>query len=218
MPGFNNVCYPDSIVFQNLSTGGKTISWDFDDGTVVVQQNTDPRSLIHQYKQAGQYHVKLKITDLSTCSQTDSITKVINYFKPNITVGEDTIVCEGTSFQLTANGGVNYNWTSAMEHFLRRNSLPSFGRPAETSYFVTVVDANGCSKKDTLTVGITPNVHASFQTYDLDFSKPGYNNVCFPEAMGFKNLSVHGEYFIWDFGDGTVPIQLNDTVFHDSCI
>ena len=83
---------------------------------------------------------------------------------------------------------------------------------SETSYYVTVVDADGCSKKDTLTVGITPNVHASFQTYDLDFSKPGYNNVCFPEEMGFKNLSVHGEYFIWDFGDGTVPIQLNDSV------
>ena len=84
MPGFNNVCYPDSIVFQNLSTGGKTITWDFDDGTTLDQQNTDPRSVIHQYQQAGQYRVKLKIIDLSTCSQTDSTTKVINYFKPNI--------------------------------------------------------------------------------------------------------------------------------------
>jgi PKD repeat protein len=109
MPGFNNVCYPDSIVFQNLSTGGKTISWDFDDGTVLVQQHTDLRAPIHQYKQPGQYHVKLKITDLSTCSQTDSITKVINYFKPNITVGEVGMVCEGNSFQLTASVGANYH-------------------------------------------------------------------------------------------------------------
>ena len=198
--------------FKISAQAEKLLVWDFDDGTVVAQQNTDPRSLVHQYKQAGQYHVKLKITDLSTCSQTDSITKVINYFKHNITVGEDTIVCEGSSFQLTASGGVSYRWTSGDGTFSSSQQSPIVQPTNATSYFVTVVDANGCSKKDTLTVGITPNVHAAFQTYDLDFSKPGYNNVCYPEAIRFKNLSVNGEYFIWDFGDGTVPIQLNDTV------
>ena len=195
----------------------KLLRWDFDDGTAVVQQDTDPRSLIHQYKQAGQYRVKLKITDLSTCSQTDSITKVINYFKPNIKVGEDTIVCEGTSFQLTATGGVNYNWTSEDGTFSSPQQSPIVQPTNATSYFVTVVDANGCSKKDTLTVDVTPNVHAAFQTYDLDFSKPGYNNVCYPDGIRFKNLSVNGEYFIWDFGDGTVPLQLTDTLSITSC-
>ncbi len=211
-PGFNNVCYPDSIVFQNLSTGGKTISWDFDDGTVLVQQHTDLRSPIHQYKQAGQYHVKLKITDLSTCSQTDSITKVINYFKPNITVGEDGMVCEGNSFQLTADGGVNYTWTSQDGTFTSSQQSPMVQQTKAMSYFVTVVDANGCSKKDTLKVGFTPNVHASFQTYDPELSIPGYNNVCYPDAIRFKNLSLNGVYFIWDFGDGTVPLQMNDSI------
>jgi PKD repeat protein len=212
MPGFNNVCYPDSIVFQNLSTGGKTISWDFDDGTVLVQQNTDLTSPIHQYKEAGQYHVKLKITDLSTCSQTDSITKIINYFKPDITVGEDRYVCEGSSIQLTASGGAQYSWVSADGKFSSTEPSPFVQPTDSTSYFVTVVDANGCSKTDTINVGITPNVHALFQTYNQDFTKPGYNNVCYPEIMGFKNLSIQGKYFIWDFGDGSVPLQLPDSV------
>jgi PKD repeat protein len=52
-------------------------------------------------------------------------------------------------------------------------------------------------------VGVTKNVHASFQTYNLDFSQSGYNNVCYPEALRFKNLSVNGENFIWYFDDGT---------------
>jgi hypothetical protein len=212
MPGFNNVCYPDSIVFQNLSTGGKTITWDFDDGTVLVQQHTDLKSPIHQYKQAGQYHVKLKIIDLSTCSQTDSITKVINYFKDNIIVGEDAVVCEGKSFQLTASGGLTYSWTSSDGTFSSVQQSPVIQPKDTTSYFVTVVDANGCSKTDTLNVGFTPNVHAFFQTYDLDLSKPGYNNVCYPNAIRFKNLSVNGAYFIWDFGDGSVPIQMPDSI------
>jgi hypothetical protein len=203
-PGFNNVCYPDTIVFQNLSTGGKTIFWDFNDGTVVTQQDTDPRFLIHQFQQTGQYKVKLKITDLSTCSQTDSTIKVINYFRPNILVGKDGIVCEGKSFQLTASGGTNYKWISSDGTFSSTEPSPVILPKNGASYYVTVVDANGCSKKDTVNVGVVKNVRASFQTYDLNFSKPGYNNVCYPDVIRFKNLSTNANNFIWDFDDGTV--------------
>ncbi len=203
MPGFNNVCYPDTIVFQNQSTGGKTITWDFDDGTIVTQTNTDPKSLNHQYKQTGQYRVKLTITDLSTCSQKDSITKVINYFRDNIMVGDNAMVCEGNSFKLTASGGVSYSWTSTDETWSSSQQFPMVKPNIETSYFVTVVDANGCSKTDTLNLGITRNVRAFFQTYNFDFSKPGYNNVCYPDSIRFKNQSLNGNDFVWDFNDGT---------------
>jgi len=203
-PGFNNVCYPDSIVFENFSTGGKIITWDFDDGTIVTQQPTDPRSVIHQYQQPGQYSVKLKITDLSTCSQTDSTVRVINYFKENITVGEDSVVCEGNSFQLAANGGVSYSWTSDDGTFYSSQQSPMVQPDSATTYFVTVVDANGCSKTDTLNLSVTHDVRAFFQTYDLNFSNAGYNGVCHPDSLRFKNLSVNGEDFVWDFDDGRI--------------
>jgi hypothetical protein len=205
MPGFNNVCYPDSIVFQNTSTGGKTIVWNFDDGTVVNQDDTDPRSVIHRYQQAGQYKVKLKITDLSTCSQTDSTTKVINYFKPDIRVEADALVCEGNSFQLSASGGVHYNWISEDGTFSSTDPSPVVRPVRPMVYFVTVVDANSCSKKDTLNVGIIPNVHAILENF-------GPDNACYPDPMRFKNRSVNGVDFTWDFGDGTTPIQISDTV------
>lgn len=212
-PGFNNVCYPDSIVFQNVSIGGKTIIWDFDDGTIVTQNDTDTKNIIHQYQQAGQYHVKLKITDLSTCSQTDSTVRIINYFKDNIKVGDNGLACEGKSFQLTASGGVDYTWTSADGTFSSSQQSPMVQPEVPSSYFVTVVDANGCSKKDTIHVGIIENVRASFQTFAPDFSEPGYNNVCYPDSIRFKNLSVHGEEFVWNFGDGTMLSQTkSDTI------
>jgi len=207
VPGFNNVCYPDSIVFQNVSTGGKSIIWDFGDGIIITQKDTDPRNVIHQYKQAGQYNVKLKITDLSTCSQTDSITKVIHYFKDNIIVGEDAMVCDGNSFQLTATGGIHYNWTSEDNTFSSSEQSPVIHPEIATTYFVTVVDGDGCSKTDTLNVGVTPNVHASFQTFSPDFSVIDYNDICYPDAIRFKNLSVNGQHLIWDFDDGTTYTQ-----------
>lgn len=213
MPGFNNVCYPDSIVFQNLSTGGKMIVWDFDDGRILNQTDIDSRNVVHQYKQPGEYHVKLKITDLSTCSQTDSITKVIYYYKDNIRVGDDNLVCDGSSFRLTASGGVSYDWVSQDGTFTSTEQNPIVQPASPTRYYVTVVDANGCSKRDTVNLGITPNVHAAFETFDLDFSKRGLDQVCYPNALRFKNESENGETFLWDFDDGSTLAQVKtDTV------
>ncbi len=146
MPGYNNVCYPEPIVFQNLSTGGKTIVWDFDDQTIVTLKDTDPRNITHRYQQAGQYKVKLKITDLSTCSQTDSITKVIYYYKDNITVGNDGLVCEGQTYQLTAAGGTTYSWMSEDGTFTSSGTISVVQPSQKTNYYVTVTDANGCSR------------------------------------------------------------------------
>ncbi|RAW02211.1 DUF7948 domain-containing protein [Pseudochryseolinea flava] len=203
MPGYNNVCYPEQIVFQNQSTGGRTIIWDFDDGTIVTKRNTDPRDIVHQYKEAGQYHVKLKITDLSTCSQSDSITKVITYFKDKIIVGNDDVVCEGGSYQLKASGGVTYSWTSEDGTFTSTDPSPVVSPTVPTKYTVTVIDENGCTKTDDVLLGITPYVSADFKTYNLDFTIDDYNNVCFPGSIRFKNQSINGETFVWDFDDGT---------------
>ena len=203
MPGFNHVCYPDSIVFQNFSTGGKTIEWDFGDGTLLQQTDTDPRNVIHQYKQQGEYLVKLKITDLSTCSQSDSTSKLIYYYKDNISVGEDDMVCEGANFQLTASGGVDYSWISQDGTFSSVDQNPIVQPSAPTTYYVTVVDANNCSRKDTVNLGVIQNVRARFETFHPDSSTPGYNDVCYPDPIRFTNQSVNAETYVWNFGDGT---------------
>ena len=213
MPGFNNVCYPDTIVFENLSTGGRTIVWDFDDGTVVTKKNTDSKVIRHQYQQTGQYHVKLTITDLSTCSQTDSTIKIINYFKDAIDVGENGVICNGNSFQLRASGGNDYSWTSSDGLFTSTEPSPEVRPQNTTSYFVTVVDGNNCSKIDTITVDVLQYVRADFQTNNLAFTKPGFNHVCSPDSIRFKNLSQNAQSIIWDFDDGLVlPRLSSDTI------
>lgn len=208
MPGFNNVCYPDSIVFENQSTGGVEFTWDLGDGTIIKQDNLDPRFVVHQYAKGGQYKVKLKIFDLSTCSQTDSTFKIINYFKPNFVVGKDIFLCEGNSAQLTASGGVSYKWVSADGTWSSTQQNPVVRPTKPTPYFITIADANGCSKKDTLNVGVILDVRAAFQTYDLNFKNPGITNACFPDILQFKNRSINGETFVWDFGDGTIVNQV----------
>ncbi|MFM7859771.1 MAG: PKD domain-containing protein, partial [Flammeovirgaceae bacterium] len=148
------------------------------------------------------------------CSRTDSIAKVINYFKPEVTVGKDAVVCEGKTHQLTATGAVTYQWSSSADKtFTSTQSYPVIQPKESGYYFLVAKDANGCTKKDTVLITVNKNVKADFQTYDLKFSRPGYNNVCYPEQILFKNLSTKGENFIWNFDDGTItPKSMTDTV------
>jgi hypothetical protein len=198
MPGYNDVCYPDSIVFENLSTGGRTITWDFGDGTVITQNDTDPRSLVHRYQQPGQYNVKLTITDLSTCSQTDITSKIINYYKDNIVVGTDTELCEGAAMQLTASGGTQYQWTSENGMFSSVQQSPEVQPSESTKYFVTIVDANGCMKKDTIMVDVVPRV-------DLKWEHRLTGHCIEAPALIVENFipAEDGMTFHFDFGDGT---------------
>jgi PKD repeat protein len=198
MPGFNNVCYPDSIVFQNLSTGGRTITWDFGDGTVVAQEHTDPRWVVHQYEQTGSYQVTLTITDPSTCSQTDFTTKVIKYFEHNIRVGEDGLICEGSTFQLTATGGSVYTWVTEDNTFVSSDPSPVVRPELTSQYFVTVRDANACVKKDTILVTVLDSVDLKWQ-HRLNGNCTDYPSVF------VQNLTPPEDdvAFHFDFGDGT---------------
>ncbi len=210
MPGFNNVCYPDTIAFQNLSVGGKHIRWDFGDGTVINQTDTDGKLLFHQYQQEGTYTVKLNISDLATCKQTDSTLVVINYFRSDPYIGDDASVCEGESHRLTASGGVSYTWTSTDGTFSSTEPSPIVSPTDDlTSYVVTVDDNKGCSKIDTVNITLIRDVHASFETYDPGLTIPQYNDVCYPDSLRFINQSVNGLSYSWDFGDGTIVNTLS---------
>lgn len=210
MPGYNNVCYPEPILFQNLSTGGKTFIWDFDDGTIVTRQKTEPRNVIHRFNKEGDYAVKLKINDLSTCAQSDSITKIIHYFMPDIHVGDDGKVCTGQSFHLTASGGDTYTWTSEDGTFTSSTPSPVVTPATAMTYYVTVVDKDGCTKSDTVYVDLTPYVYARFETFDANLNHPGYNELCAPDVIQLKNLSENGKDYTWTFSDGTAPIFTRD--------
>ncbi len=197
--GSNNVCYPDSIVFQNLSTGGQNFVWDLGDGTIVNQDVDDPRFVIHQYKQPGQYKVKLKITDLSTCSQTDSTFKVVNYFRNTIKAEDDVEICEGTTHLLMAPGGSAYKWSSEDPAFTSTSPSPIVKPDKNTKYFVTVIDGNGCSKKDTVKVSLVNKVDLSWQ------HRIKANCIDRPSVI-VQNLTPPKDdvIFRFDFGDGTI--------------
>jgi hypothetical protein len=111
-------------------------------------------------------------------------------------VGDDAEICEGTTYQLTAPGGSVYAWSTADRSFSSTSPSPVVQPTKTTQYFITVTDANGCTKKDTIQVSVVSKVDLEWQ----HLIKP--NCIDRPTVL-VKNLTppMEGITFRFDFGD-----------------
>ena len=194
-PGLSQVCMPDTIVFQNLTIGGEIFEWNFGDGpteTYITKAN-----IRHRYKNPGQYVVKLKAIDHTTCIGEDSVFTVVNVFLPNMHAGPDQSICHGSSTSLDASGASVYSWKTVDSRFTANVEDPVVAPADSTLYIVTMTDANGCVRKDSLQVNVIPGIDLSF-----DFEKV-YDCETRP-YLKVKNTSKlkNDEQATFLFGDG----------------
>lgn len=190
-PGIDKVCFPDTIRFQNLSTGGEIFKWDLGDGTTLTK--TDTTSFLHQYKEEGTYLVKLVAIDQNTCVGIDSVFKTIKVFKSDMKSQNDDIICFGTYYQLKASGGASYVWNTSTG--LLQSTLVT---PEKTeSYFVTITDINGCIKKDTVKLEVVPSIDLQF-----DYAFVTDCNSRPQILLRNKSTTLPDESILLHFGDG----------------
>ncbi|QOI98576.1 MAG: gliding motility-associated C-terminal domain-containing protein [Flammeovirgaceae bacterium] len=200
MPGIAELCYPDTLRLENFSTGGEIFEWDLGDGTKLTK--TDKESFLHQYQQEGAYLIKLKAIDLNTCTAVDSVQKLIMYYKNDGTAQDDTTICQYTNYQLDASGGVQYQWISKDSTFQSNLQRPFINPEDTTLYIVTITDAEGCVKKDTVQINVVPGIDLKMQYEFITncFSRP---------AIRLTNNTNQqpGETYFFDFGDGFTSDQ-----------
>lgn len=196
MPGISEVCFPDTLVFENLSLGGEHYFWDMGDGRKFSTENRNPFQ--HFYKQRGVYTVWLKAVDAGTCKVKDSVSVKITVDGVDGDASDDQTICENSSTQLQATGGGSYTWTNSHDDFDGTGSVVTVSPTQQTDYYVTIHDSNsGCFSKDTVRVDVIPLTVPEF-----DLSRTG---ICTPvpivTATNFTDMQV-GEQFYFDFGDG----------------
>lgn len=93
----------------------------------------------------------LTVTDDNGCSYTDSITIGVNS-NPEPFLGNDTTILTGNSLTLTpGNGFAEYQWSTS-------ESSPSISVSTSGTYWVDVVDNNGCEGSDTIIVQVSASV------------------------------------------------------------
>lgn len=97
-----NIKCTDTVKFTDSSkVNPVSWHWDFGDGDISNLQNP-----VHVYR-PGAYDAELIVQTINGCKDTVVVSFDNSY---NISVNKDTLLCEGSSVQLQANGGYKYSW------------------------------------------------------------------------------------------------------------
>ena len=215
-------CVPLTVDFKDTVRNATSYEWNFGDGSPnVFTKNFD---IQHTYNLVGDYKVMLVGIDSTTCNIRDTVYTTIRVrnneaylsFKAN-----KLQPCESLSYQFTNTS----TFSGTAKPFTNQSFIWDFGDgtprvvsgpasithnfTAAGSYNVKLIlpDTNYCNAPDSISLllRVAPLVKAQFETSPLG---------CIPDDAVFRNTSLAGTDFIWDFGDGTTSTDAGAVVTH----
>lgn len=207
-------CPGQSITYNASATTGTGLSydWDFGDQTTAT---TNVPTTTHSYANNGTYTVTLNVTDINGCDST--ITRTIIVEKPtaafsvttNINCINNLVVVSAQFTDLTA-GNIpitSWLWNFGNGGAITQNPVNDYTIPGIYDVSLIVTNAAGCS--DTLVQDSLVSVPGP--TGEFFF---GPTSGCAPLVVNFDGSILTGSalYYQWDFGDGTVLSQTQDTI------
>jgi len=134
---------------QLSASGGTSYSWT----PILTLNNPNIFNPIATPSATTTYFVT--VTNASGCSKKDSI-KILTSPLPVISKSNDTSICKNTSVQVFASGGATYLWSPVASLNNPRIPNPVATPNGATTYYVTVTNAGGCAKTDSVKIGINP--------------------------------------------------------------
>lgn len=126
------VCTGDSVMLD-AGNAGSSFAWNTTETTQAIIVIA-----------AGSYDVT--VTDANSCSNSDTIVVMYNA-NPVVSLGSDVTQCGGSVTLNAGNAGATYQWQDA-------SAGQTFNASSTGTYYVSVMDANGCSGNDTVNVTI----------------------------------------------------------------
>ncbi len=204
--GYSAACAtPQHVVFNDLSVGADSWSWDFGDGSPV----SSTRNPTHDYAAPGSYNVSLTVNNLSAgCSFTRTNTVVVVREIPGFTVS-NAVVCKNVpvTFTATNNSRANvslYTWNFGDGSTVQDSTgsvTHSYTKTGSFNVTLTIKDIKGCINS----VTISNAVSVSGPTAVFHATVPG---VCINSPATFFDSSyndgVHPiQQWNWTWGDGT---------------
>ncbi|RYD56894.1 MAG: PKD domain-containing protein [Sphingobacteriales bacterium] len=188
-----NVCGSQNVTFANASLGSSlSYKWSFGDGASSTSAMPS-----HAYNSAGQYPVKLVITDANGCK--DSIIKnalvKVSIPKPIFTMSDSFATCPPliVNFDNKSTGAASYYWSFG------NNSTSILDTPATVYTYpgtykvkLIAITANGCKDSTTKTVNILG------PTGTFTYNVAG----CLPLTVNFSANAKNTAAYIWDMNNG----------------
>lgn len=186
----------NSFAFVNTSINGVTWLWDFGDGNTSTAQNP-----VHHYTAAGIYTVQLIATNANGCSNLFVFPQCVQvYPKPSVTFTANvTTACDTSQvFQFNSFGSA----TSYLWNFGDGNTStlinPSHNYNSPGTYDVSLVVTNSQGCADT----IEQNNYITILNPQMPSFSANDSLGCAPFQVMFTDLSINGQAWYWDFGDG----------------
>ena len=201
-------CAPLAVQFRNYSRGAVGSepflewSWNFGDGQI-----TDQRNPIHVFEKPGVYPVQLFVND--SCAYDTATVMVRVLGAPEVefaastleTCVGDTIGFEPIDFDITKVGDLTWHFgdgtsISATEPWHCYDTAGKF------AVQLVATDINtGCSSATKKDILIHPNPSSQF----LASTTAG----CIPLKVSFANQTSLGNYYVWNFADGSGSVDEN---------
>lgn len=150
--GPSKACLDAAVSFSGNVANASDLTWNWTFGngnTANIQQPID-----QTFNQAGVSEVILTVASSTGCM--DTAYHSINIVpKPVINANAGAaVVCLGNSTTLNASGGVTYQWSPADNLSDPNTSSPLATPRVNTTYQVTVTDANGCINTDDVSIRV----------------------------------------------------------------
>lgn len=147
------ICAGDDASFVSTTTilTGTIDStyWSMGNGVISYSDS------LNNYPIAGVYPIQLVCASNFGCIDSVEKNLTVNALPTIVTSGNDTI-CPNTSVQVSASGGVNYNWIPA-NIMNNANIFNPTATPTAPNYiYVEVTDGNNCVNNDSLYIDFLP--------------------------------------------------------------
>ncbi|MBC7400437.1 MAG: PKD domain-containing protein [Mucilaginibacter sp.] len=214
-------CLGDLTAFTDktiLASGNsvKTWLWDFGDNTTSPDQSPP-----HKYAAAGNYTVRLTVTDYNGCVNVSSPKTVHITAKPTAGFNISTPDCPGQTISFnntsTATEGVINNWTwdfgdSTTMSFTNGSPVThTYTTPAIYAVKLTVTTDKGCiSDVFTKTFIVNPLPVVDFVTPDVCLADGAAQ---FTDSSTIADHTEAGFTWLWDFGDAqSTPVNNKSTL------
>ena len=212
-------CVPLTINFTDTLAKGKMYIWDYGDASQNDTTFAPNNSVSHTYNAVGSYTLMLISIDSATCNIADTAFVTVK-------VGANIVTPDFTFSKLDSCNSLRYQFTNltsaTVPVYTSQTFLWDFGDgspklragigpvihtfPSTGTYIITLIvdDTVFCNAPDTVIkqLRISPNVKAIFTT-------PARG--CVPYTAEFKNLSLGGTDWLWEFGDSGFSTDFEPT-------
>lgn len=149
------ICVNAPAQFLDATTTryGSVTGWRWDFGDAVTGDTSNNKNPTYTYKTAGTYKVKLIVGNTFGC--IDTTEKDISVLdKLPLGLPGDTLICTIDTIQLNATGAGSFTWSPNYMINNLHTGTPLISPDAPTMYYVSFLDAQGCTGNDSVFVDV----------------------------------------------------------------